>query len=161
MIYLVGVYHELQYRNEYFERQEQFISYIVLLIQRYKISILSEEFNKDALKINHVSYSVLQEIASQTGKKHVFVEPSIEERSEMGIPLPCNESERKRYFPMREEYWLKILLPYIRHNVLVICGCEHVESFSCLLSKNLIRNRVVEKCFNKDTLDLFKYINDL
>lgn len=141
MIYIVGCNHLIQHNAELFTEKytqkkkkeiDDFKQYICKNIHQYNISVLAEELNETCLLDG--TESNLKSVADEVGKKHLFCEPTLEIKNELGI-----DNKKKR-----EKYWLKMISPYSCQNIIFVCGMEHLVTFPNLLKKNNLNVKILK-----------------
>jgi hypothetical protein len=130
MVYLIGVNHFAQFDAPTVRivREESlgFKAHVLAIIQKYKISLLAEEFSEEAKVKWHVSESTLEELGKTEGIEHRFCDPSSIEKKKCGIEKDDDDK--------REQFWLSRIKGCGNRNVLFVCGGRHVESFRKKLS---------------------------
>lgn len=160
MIHLVGTYHELQYTgrpgggppDKVRKGRHDLQAYLRELITRINPKLIAEEFSQqvlDGLKAE----STVKLVADDLGIEHRFCDPNTVERVKMGLPHPfldhCDESEKPRLDRIREIYWLETLSDMIKHDILFICGADHVSSFAQLLLQEGITAQIEDEYFGQ------------
>jgi len=162
MIYIHGINHNTQHRgkgcdSEGASRLEKFVE---SLCGEKGISVVAEEFSKEACEISDVKDSVCYQISKRLPPlRHIYCDPISSERSELGIPSQAELVERAKkelgvkiimgkesndyvdrlraqYHPIKENFWLIKLEPHKGKNVLFICGSGHIDSFTAMLIKD-------------------------
>jgi len=168
MIYIIGVDHLIQYKNSIVPDiiYKQFIDFIEEQIRDYRIDLIAEEFNYEALKhVYHSDQATVKAIAQGNGIEHRYCDPGLKERKKLGIPFFAdikdmvrkkhNISEKfifdtllrkkiisetikisRSYWKIREKFWLDKIRDRIDSEILFICGHEHPERFKKLLVEN-------------------------
>lgn len=133
MLYLIGVDHSVQhdgcagYEGSTFERlRNEFPTFLDGVARRIGATVIAEELNEDVLNKFGATKSVADTVASQMNIKHVFCEPSISEREQLGMKGTNNPDD----FSRREDFWLNKLVTLKGERILFILGADHVESFS-------------------------------
>ena len=163
MIYLIGVEH-IKSQWEYQDgSNRQFVSCFTDILRRHikelKVTVIGEELNHECLEQQDVETSTAQKIGEEFCVKHIFCEPSAQDRIKLGIlskeeiseqlykkelwQIPddspeqqiINEEHRK-YFPKRERFWLDKIKNFQEEIILFICGKSHVDSFGKLLEEH-------------------------
>lgn len=169
MIYLVGVNHEIQYKQKTENKKaKEFGKYIFNVIKGNRISVIAEELSEEALKLNKCNESISRENSHKLKIEHKFCDPDTEERTKIGYPtikqikeelnLPKPKSvaehklqeslikeKEKSYFPIRERFWLEKIKDRLKENILFICGDDHIESFSILLKSKSTKYKILSK----------------
>lgn len=161
MIYIHGAIHETQHRGkscdpEGASRLEKLVESIC---SEKDISIVAEEFSKEACRCSDVKASVCHQVANRLQLRPLYCDPISSERSALGIPSQKELVERAKkelgvkfiigkentdylnrlaaqYHIIREKFWLKKLQPHKGKNVLFICGSSHIDSFTAMLIKD-------------------------
>ena len=132
IVYLIGADHIIQHKGCLTPAKDiaiaQFQQHVREQVDWLGIGTLAEEFSSDAVRLNGVSASTVEEVAVEQGLQHLFCDPGIAERQRLGIGLGTNSSIE------REAYWLEQLEPFRTVAVLFVCGDNHVYSFSQKLS---------------------------
>lgn len=143
MIFLVGIDHTLQHDNAEFSFPKKeaalpdFLAYLESTALKLKVTTIAEEFSEEALQINKVKYSTIQSVANKLELKHIFCDPTTEERQKNKIT--------KKDTDKREEYWFECLRNVVNENILFICGEKHLESFSLKLQQKGILVEIVSR----------------
>lgn len=166
MLYLIGTNHCTQYIYEsdslnFRYRVRDFAARLVSEASRLKIQVLAEELNEEAVanNRNRVIASNVQRVALDLRIAHMFCDPASDQRKALGIPSTQEikeqlglgmfldpeatsllEQEERKYWPIREKYWLDRLNSKLEKRVLFVCGADHVERFEDLAAKQ--RNQV-------------------
>lgn len=159
MIYLLGVDHKIQHDGPLGpkpERTEAFVDAVTEMIKNLSIEVVVEEYNEDAKREDQITLSVLEKVARAMGVKHVFCEPSLEERKANGIlkegqiikkhgfdelrgltneQKAIVEKEVREQFAKREALWYSAIEEDIGPNMLCVIGASHVPTFGSLLRK--------------------------
>ncbi|MEI8631566.1 hypothetical protein P4S72_04480 [Vibrio sp. PP-XX7] len=145
-VILIGTSHSTQ-RN--LERTE-FSDYVESIANQYGVKAIAEEIDE--------SPSVVQRLSKYLNVKYINIEPSMNEREELGINRfpglidlavyqefgnveskgAHNEIERRMQSDCRkrENEWLRRIDNLGVFPILVVCGANHVEPFSLLLRNN-------------------------
>lgn len=158
MIYLIGINHNLQHNGNgsanLYSLRNKFSAFLNEKIQEYGITLLAEEFNEEALKINAAIDTVAQHITDKLKIEHIFCDPNTEERQNIGIPSRAEiksalsikglvvsleddnriKEEQRKYHPIREMYWFGKIEKYLHENLIFVCGADHLKGFEALLS---------------------------
>ena len=160
MIHLVGTYHELQHTarprgvlsDKVQEGRRDLQAYLRELATRINPKLIGEEFSQqglDGLKAK----STVKLVADELGIEHRFCDPNTAERVKLGLPHPyldhCDKSEKPRLDRIREIYWLETLSDMINHDILFICGADHVSSFAQLLLEEGITAQIEDEYFGQ------------
>src|SRR4030042_2870923 len=164
MIYLVGVEHtnsQWQYQNGSNKNSVAgFTNFLRSNIRLFDIRVIAEELSEECLEQQGVNRSTAQKVAQEFHIQHLFCEPSVMERKDLGILSPEEISEKlfpnklywkipedsfeqqqineeiRKLFPKRENFWLSKINHLRKENVIFICGKSHVKSFGNLLEEN-------------------------
>lgn len=133
MVYLIGVDHQVQHNGPPMTPDREtatrnFCKVLKLSAKKLNISILAEEFNEDALRISKASTATVRDAADCLGLKHLFCDPTRQERKDLGI-----NNDRD----LRERFWLSRLGIHLNNEtILFVCGADHLESFRRKLLDN-------------------------
>jgi hypothetical protein len=141
---IVGTNHTIQRDLSH----SAFDSYIGGLISQFGVKVIAEEIDVE---------SIPSRLAKQHTLQYVNIEPTPDERVELGIPslnqiensifmefddchsleaqVECEKRKQDAY-RNREQEWLKRVKSVQDNPILVICGANHFEPFSELLEKN-------------------------
>jgi hypothetical protein len=166
MIYLIGVDH-IKSQWEYQDGSNtQFVSCFTNTLRTYikelKVTIIGEELNHEILEQQGVERSTAQIIAEEFCLKHIFCEPSAQERIRLGIlskeeisqqlykkelwQIPDDNPEQQiineehqKYFSKRERFWLDKIKDCKEEIILFIYGKSHVGTFRKLLEDNTVK----------------------
>lgn len=159
MFYIVGINHSVQFKKDEFSLN--FLSFIRDIIINYNIEIIAEEWSEDADRLWKIKESNLSSLSRELNKPLIQFEPKeidknkfgimtktdIKEAIELYIPvlkvmddIEKRESERKKLekqnYQPREKYWLEKIKHHSNQNTLIICGNDHINTFSKLLLEN-------------------------
>jgi len=160
MIYIHAVDHSAQHKGKDYDpvgasRLEKMLE---SLWGKKDISVVAEEFSEEACEKSTVKASVCKEVSYRLKLQHIYCDPNSRERNELGIPTEaeiwiqakielsvqyikkenfayCDQLAAK-YHLIREKFWLKKLERQRGENVIFICGHDHIDSFSTMLTKN-------------------------
>ena len=179
MLHIIGLHHRVQAKlpnEDLNEGQKAFSQCLRASILSIKPALVAEEHSKEVLK-SLGKVSIAKEIAGLESIDHRFCDPESDERSVIGYKgasdievemsmqsrwdLPGEQRgivaraiEIGRYFPKREECWLKYLDADLCRSkeVLFACGDVHVESgsFMTLLEDQHVPYKVVERRIGVD-----------
>lgn len=165
MVYLVGVNHAIQDngfirridKNKAGEIREEFRNYLVNVIAEKEITYIAEETCPEVLQKLQATSTMPKMAAESLNLPYIWVEPESEERNKLGIPA-CSyehlpEEEKQKIYRIRENYWLKQIENNKNHNILFVCGPEHIKPFTKLLQLNQWEVSVLEEYWGE------KYIN--
>jgi len=134
MIYLIGVYHQIQYlrdddKDPYIrEEVRKFRKNLIEEINQKGIKLLAEEFSTEVCQINQVEKSAAQIVSEKVAIEHRFCDPDKEQRALRKIKCGDPDSIDKR-----RSYWLDCILDCIDIPTIFICGDNHVEGFKSKL----------------------------
>lgn len=154
---LVGTSHTYQYPGN--EVDAQFREMILRVCERHGIQAIAEELSEEALAEKHVTSSICMELADFLSIGHRFVDPNRDQRRAMGV---LQESDiRMAHFlsedeeairndirashAARENFWLRELLQLNLWPTLLVCGADHIESFSRTLREEQFAVEVAER----------------
>ena len=179
---MIGVAHRAQARKpdaERTEAQQAFECCLRSAVHEFHPAFIVEEDNEEFLA-NRAEISISREVAAEaSGVEHRFCEPNNKERSEIGsknfssiaLELSMAESlsdeelnckaraiEIARYFPIREQFWLKRLNDCHGADAILVCGDMHLESFGNLLRDDGIPYKVVKRGIGVNEADEPYYI---
>ena len=153
MLCLIGVDHSVQhdghagYEGSTFERlRDEFPTFLDGVARVIGATVIAEESNEDVLNKFKANKSFAYTVASQMNIKHVFCEPSISEREQLGIKCIGNPDDIRT----REDFWLKKLVTLKGERILFILGADHVKSFSELAKKAGFLVDVAEEYYGKE-----------
>lgn len=158
MIYLIGVYHNIQHDGNGcadLSVRNKFQVFLMGKVKKYDIVLLAEEFSEEALQEHNATAGTLKYGADRLNIKHLFCDPNKEERKIIGIL--CREKiksalnirggvhadsaeenrikeKQKEYHPVREMFWFEKISNYLDRNIIFVCGADHVRSFETLLT---------------------------
>ena len=176
MFYLIGVEHGVQsvpVKGVEIPNHTEYRACLEQAIHTYKPAVVGEEYNKDAFAraefVNRGPQEYFtRKIAEKAGVKHALCDPDLKTRMAIGYqsplcwsplidnlsePLPdsehdllCRGLEIIFDIPIREQYWLNQLKPFLEKDIIFVCGDAHVESLGELLaSKNILSNVIKRK----------------
>jgi hypothetical protein len=173
MFYLIGVEHKVQSVPVTGVETPDHAEYQTCLeqaIRNYKPAAFGEEYSQDAL--NRASIREPQEfftrkVAEIAGVKHVLCDPDFKTKKTMGYQsrycwslliaelwerVPDSERDSLSSgleivfdIPIREQYWLNQLKPFLEKDIIFVCGDSHIESFAELLGSQKIRSSVIKR----------------
>jgi hypothetical protein len=153
MLYLIGVDHSVQhdgrtsYQDPEFDRlREAFPELLSQAARKTSAKIIAEENNTDVLKKFSATKSIASAVASEIGIEHLFCEPSIQERAQLGITDIAYPSDIEK----RENFWLEKLKKVKETPILFILGADHVGSFSKLANNSGFAVSVIEEYYGKE-----------
>ncbi len=137
--------------GEHAEGIKSFHSYIHTLCDLYKIRTIAEEMSLDVMKEKGFSSSGVQQLCTENGLYHQYSDPSREDRKKLNILQEADisakgfindwtpkqvDSEILVSYQIRENIWLSRINEFDVWPLLFICGANHFDSFSNLLSEN-------------------------
>jgi hypothetical protein len=174
MFYLIGVQHSVQSIPVTGVETPSHTEYRACLeqaIHTYKPAVVGEEYNQDAL--NRAAWNqepqefFTRNVAQKAGVKPMLCDPDLKTRMAIGYqspycwsqlidklsePVPDSDSELLSKgleiafdIPIREQYWLNQLKPFLEKDIIFVCGDAHVESFAELLGSQKILSKVVQR----------------
>ncbi len=162
-VFVLGTHHTYQYGVGCTQEKESAFRHLVRsAAQTLELGALAEELNEDGLSEHNVRRSVLQQEAAALGLPHCFCEPSRDERVALGVQQEndlrvqawmngWSETDIQRRmldeFRKRETVWCDRLLKLDAWPVLMVCGANHVPSFSALLAERDMVGEVLERCW--------------
>lgn len=177
MICIIGVNHKIQHDGFGSANKSQrllFSSYLEKIINTLNIEIVVEEFNKDSINKSGAKNCVVRNVAYKFKLKHIFCEPSIQERCKLGILSSremCDElgiksvglnqgdvarldEKMKEYFFIREKYWFEKIVDFKDQKILMVIGATHITSFIQLLETNHCDYKILNKnwCFENEII---------
>lgn len=172
MFYLIGVEHSVQsippetaYHTTYRLCLEQ-------AIQNYKPAVVGEEYSEHALAraafVNRAPQDYFTKIIAQkVNVEHALCDPDLKTRMKIGYQsrlcwtqlidklwdrVPDSERdllsaglEIVKDIPIREQYWLGQLNPFLGKEIIFVCGDSHIESFAGFLGSQGIPSTVVKR----------------
>lgn len=153
-VYLVPIQHEFQW-NERLSGTNDLSSKLNELVNKFPIDFVGEEFSTEALNSPEDS-TIPQKIAKQFNIRHSLCDPNTTTRKKIGYPTQSELRSRfgiksaivgtkeyetrknyeKKFYYIREKYWLDQINKVSVKNIIFICGNEHTENFTALLIKN-------------------------
>jgi len=159
VVYLIGVDHEIQYLPS--NSDLSLLQFLQQKIRQLGIVLIAEELSQEAIErqenlIKTKVDSISRHVAEITGIEHRFCDPNNSERESLGIPStsdirrklglkagqdePKVEREKRKYWPVREQFWLEQIKDRIEEKLLFVCGaCQLLERKNCkveILSEN-------------------------
>ncbi|WP_152552618.1 hypothetical protein [Aeromonas taiwanensis] len=142
-VVIVGTKHTIQRDISH----SGFRTYIEGLISQFGIKVIAEEIDVDSIPLY---------LAKKHNLQYINIEPNLEERAVLGIQnfnqiensifmefdelnskeakIECEKRKREAY-QRREKEWFKRVKSIQYEPILVVCGANHLESFSDLLEK--------------------------
>lgn len=167
MIYLVGINHSVQYKKDALSKD--FLIFVKDAISKYSIKIIAEEWNAEADKLRDVKESNLSTLSRKLKIDLIQIEAEEKYKDQFNIlkrsyiikkikeqiPLKSTDDYWKQLqleniyheqnFRPRELYWIKKITPYTKQNILLVCGNDHIETFSSLLEESNINFFILSK----------------
>lgn len=140
MIYLLGVDHQVQHAR-HAQITMIFSFYLSKKIKELNVALIAEEWSVDSSRISNVKTTVPEDLAVKHNLAHLYCDPTDKERKEIGWLS-------KKDNPVREKFWFDKMKLHIHQNMIFVCGADHLESFSQLLSDNKCPNEILPKRFD-------------
>jgi len=162
------------------ELLEEFKGYLAAKIKELNITLIAEEFNEEFLHdVFNATEGTAETAAAESGISHLYCDPDAAERGALGIPYYADlmdmvkerhgirekfimdsevrrvveqetALEVKKFWPVRERFWLHKLKERLNENILFLCGHEHVSGFSTLLREEGVSASVIEEFWRGD-----------
>lgn len=159
---------------------EEFKGYLAAKIKELNITLIAEEFNEEFLHdVFGAAEGTAETAAAESGISHLYCDPDAAEREALGIPYYADvmdlvkerhdirekfimdrevrkvaeretSLEVKKFWPVREHFWLNKLKGQLDENILFLCGHEHVRGFSDLLREEGVSAVVIEEFWRGD-----------
>lgn len=146
------------------QTQLQFKKFLLDCVLRYRPVVLCEENNEDIMQRTG-QQSVVAEVASELGIRHIHCDPTLDERYRLFIgedlpflgPAPSSwmsliktigesySHDIAHRWPIREEFWVGRLGKHLNSTVLFVCGDAHRWTFRRRLESRGIQVTVVGK----------------
>ncbi len=159
MLYIIGVNHGIQYplnseRSQYInEELGQFLEYVKTQISTIKdVSFIAEEMSTDGMKKRYIHSTLLRDFIENQrpdsfSLQHIFIDPSIEERKNLSIPINDKSS-----FEKSELFWISKIQSKLNidESGLVIIGLDHIETFAVLLEFRKIKYKILTPKWSPD-----------
>jgi hypothetical protein len=162
-ISIIGTNHEHQYCR-LGKNSLNFASLLKSVLTNSQFDLVAEELNKDSIDQENALGSVAKNVADELAISHLFVDPGVIERKELGIvgfkqivkevcggsivkPELREEVEKrdKAEWDIRERVWIDKIEKSGRKTILFICGFNHVDRFTVLLTAHGIQSGVFER----------------
>lgn len=167
----------------------EFRSYLIELCRKHRITIVAEEFSEYALRdVYHATADTACEAASFLGIEHRYCDPGEKELAHLGIPFYADALDQakreydapesyildgslrkkvtrrareivKSYWLLREQYWYEQIRDVIGHNIVFVCGHEHIDRFRDLLVNNGHGAVVIEPYWKKGVFSDYSRLN--
>lgn len=143
--FVVGVDHGIQYTNadcgpEWTSDIRAFENYLVDEATKHGVDLLAEEFSQEQVQNNNATGCTVRDAAGRAHKPHLFLDPDTAERAASGISTG----------DQREVEWLRRLRHAGATRPLVVCGDDHVDSFSTRLKAAGFRTTVLGRKWGND-----------
>ena len=128
MVHLIGVgnhivQHDARAQVQLaLDERAAFDAQVAELIATNDFTLLAEEFSDEAREKAHASATILQLFAKGKGIDHLFCDPDLSERKELGVEEGDDDK--------REQVWLERIEAYKGRNILFVCGDKHFDSFA-------------------------------
>lgn len=159
MVYLIGVYHEIQYTNdktmpEDFQIVTKFTEYLENEVRSRNVTLIAEEASDESIRKSKAKTRTVCDMAVKVGIKHKFCDPNSSERKTLGIPRYDQikkklgikgfvkkedreriKKEQRKYYPIIEKSWFECIKDKLHEPMIFVCGNYHVKSFCSLLIK--------------------------
>lgn len=159
---------------------EEFREYLAAKIKELNITLIAEEFNEEFLyDVLGATEGTAETAAAESGISHLYCDPDAAEREALGIPYYADvmdmvkdrhgirekfimerelreQVERetalevKKFWAVRERFWLNRVKERLNENILFLCGHEHVRGFSVLLRGEGVSVSVIEEFWRGD-----------
>ena len=153
---------------------DQFRELLIEKTAEYNITLIAEEFNGEFLRdVYSATVDTAMAAAGEAGIDHIYCDPEEAERDKLGIPYYADVRERvmaglgmsggfifddekrkmveletaaevKKFWHIRESFWLERIRARLCENILFICGHEHVERFRTLLEREGVEVSVID-----------------
>jgi hypothetical protein len=157
-----------------------FKEYIHQCVARRGIRVIAEEFSEESLHdVYHSSEGTLLRLASEMLIEHRYCDPEAADRRKLGIPYfhdlregvkdrlgarsayftDCGvrktvdreaSSLARRFWRIREEYWLERIRDVLAIPVLFVCGHEHAAGFHLLVTERGADAEVLEPFWSRE-----------
>ncbi|MDD5626445.1 MAG: hypothetical protein PHW01_00300 [Patescibacteria group bacterium] len=151
-INLIGIDH----KRQCLDRNNSLKCLLVKIIKKYSADLICEGFSEEVLAANNIASTIPQRIAKELNLQCIFCDPDEQVRKEIGYPtqkelrekfgnksaiMGTEEYEKrmdyiKKFWPIRESYWLNKFKNNPAQSIIFICGSEHLKSFKSLLIKD-------------------------
>jgi hypothetical protein len=138
--FVVGVDHRIQYTNtacgpEWTSDIREFEDYLVREATKHEVDVLAEEFSEEVVQMNHATGCTVRDAAGRACIDHLFLDPDTSERAASDITRG----------DQREMEWLSRLRRTGATRPLVVCGDDHVDSFTDRLEAAGFRTSVLSR----------------
>ncbi len=169
MLYIIGVAHRAQSRKpncDKTEAQQALTQCLRRAIEENHPVFVGEEHNEEFLARSG-EVSIAKEVAEEYKVEFRFCDPNHQQRDAIGyrslqsiwlqlsleepglsqdeLDLKARSIEIARYFPIREQFWVKRLEGCRDANAVFVCGDVHIQGFEKLLRTEGISYTVVQR----------------
>lgn len=157
-----------------------FTGYLAGKARALDIGLMAEEFSEEALfRVYCATTATVKKVTEELGIEHRFCDPEENDRIRLGIPyfadikdsvkkthhtaltFVLNDALRikidketadisKTFWELREEFWFSRILDCLDRNIIFVCGHEHAERFSDLMTRKGAGSIVLEKFWGKE-----------
>jgi hypothetical protein len=161
MVYLIGVYHEIQHTNDNTEPTDlqevrKFTDYLENEAITHKVTLIAEECSEEIMRDNEAKTRPVRDIAAiLSGVEHRYCDPDRLARKSLGIL--CRDQikeklglkgyvrrqdeerireEKRKYYPIREQRWFECIKDKLHQPMIFVCGDYHVKPFRALLTQH-------------------------
>ncbi len=146
MISIIGIRHNVQWQEDT-EIAREYMEYLRKVTMELGAAVIAEEWSDDA---PGADTSNTELVSRDLGVEYLTVDASLQEREEMGLPMPWDIRKRLglssgelsdvekeklmieefKYVPTREKFWFDRLESVRKQEVIFICGEEHLGPYS-------------------------------
>jgi hypothetical protein len=155
--------------------KDEFYNYLIGKVNILNIKLIAEEYNDEVLNQKKKWFGATDSLGRLAALSmridHIFCDPNSEERRELGIPSgreikinlfgtnrePRNnyekkliEEEKKKYWHIREKYWLEKIRNKMQEPIIFICGTHHSERFKSLIANNSYKAKIITRDWEED-----------
>lgn len=143
---------------------DEFMEHLEKICRLHRIDLIAEEFSTEALAKSKATESTCRLLSKRIKINHIFCDPDSKQRAQLNIPttnqilenlkfgkirLQHQENqliiEERKYWPLRENYWIDCIFSHEFQNCLFVCGSDHFESFRQQLFSNQICFEVIDE----------------
>ncbi len=171
MVYLIGVDHKSQYLAS--KSSRSLLQFLQQKVRQLSIVLIAEELSQEAiereenLRKTKVD-STARVVAEITDIEHRFCDPNSSERRTLGIPSTSDirrklglkaaqdeakvKEEERKYWPVREEFWLEQIKDRIEEKLMLVCGACHIQGFRSLLERKNCKVEILSEDWEKEHL---------
>lgn len=159
MIYILPTRHDIQLGLG--ASPKPLLDHIDKLVKEHDVDIITEEIHPDILRGD--SISPIGRFAHEHDLSYTYLDPSLLQEKELGIPSPQDISSAKNQITgqkmmlkrarKREKYWFPTIMKINNSykNILLVCGANHVsknfgsgrKGIDSLLSKKNIPSKIL------------------